>query len=111
MPLNVIVIWHTLNDTSVNFRMRGTYMRNLFQRGTLRIGLMLAPMLFANLAHAAVVGGGCTHITDGTFGSGEWNCATVHRTVFPQVGAAGGATLYVDQGLQTGFLDLFLMYD
>jgi hypothetical protein len=62
--------------------------------------LALAPSLYALVP-------GCVHVTNGSFGPGEWTCPTVAKNTFPQVGGAGGSTLYVDQGGN----NLYLMYD
>jgi hypothetical protein len=80
----------------------------------LRLGLALSATLAAHSAQASV-SSGCIHNTDGLFNGSaasssdatEWDCSTVSKTFFPQVGDAGGAYLYVDQGGS----NLYLMYD
>ncbi len=71
------------------------------------IGFFAVAALSGGLAHATTV---CNHVTDGVFGSGEWNCPTVSTSFFPQVAGGGGAFLYADQG-QNGNNNLYLMYD
>lgn len=73
-------------------------------------GLFVLPVLFAQPARASFVAGGCVHTTNGQFDPGEWNCSSASKIFFPQVGASGGAFLYVDQG-QGSNNNLYLMYD
>lgn len=96
-------------------------MRHLHLKTT-RPGLALFAALSAGLAQAAEIQT-CNHVTDGVFNGSasstdnatEWGCPTVSQSAFAQVGNAGGAVLYADQGGQpgaNGFLStLYLMYD
>jgi hypothetical protein len=84
-------------------------MRGFLKKSTLWAGLIAGAVFSANLAQAITVAP-CNHTTDGAFDPGEWNCATVSKSFFPQVGNAGGAFLYVDQG-QGNNNNLYLMYD
>jgi hypothetical protein len=76
----------------------------LYTRVVLGLFLFAAPAV-----GAAIIGGGCQHITDGAFDSNEWNassCPTMVKSTFSPPGAA----LYVDQG-QLANNNLYLMYD
>jgi hypothetical protein len=90
----------------------------------LRPGLALLAILANHSAMATSIGG-CDHLTDGLFNASatsitdatEWGCSTVSKSEFAQVGNAGGAFLYADQGgglAPTGLGfggTLYLMYD
>jgi hypothetical protein len=84
-------------------------MPGYLKKRTLSIGLIAGAAIFTNAGHASTVGG-CIHNTDGAFDTQEWTCPTVSKSFFPQVGSAGGAFLYVDQG-QGNNNNLYLMYD
>jgi hypothetical protein len=77
-------------------------------------GLAVATTL---LVAAPMASAGPIHVTDGQFtNANEWTGPLVSKTFFPQVGASGGAVLYVEQarlnGAQIGNFDtLYLMYD
>ncbi|SPE40875.1 exported hypothetical protein [Candidatus Sulfopaludibacter sp. SbA3] len=77
-------------------------------RKIVNLALMVSPLLVAGLASGSTVGGGgggCDHVTDGTFTTpGEWSCSTVSKSIFPQ------AVLYADQGVGVDN-NLYLMYD
>jgi hypothetical protein len=51
------------------------------------------------------------HVTDGAFGTNEWNGPNVVKDSFPVVGNSGGAFLYVDQGAGFQAGTLYLLYD
>jgi hypothetical protein len=78
-------------------------------RCILLAALTAGPVIFATAIQAGPIPA-CIHNTDGAFDPQEWNCASVAKDFFPQVGTAGGAFLYVDQGVgKDNFL--YLMYD